>query len=424
MDSTPLALLALAIGVIFGGGVSAIVVIALRARDRQRLAASADIPDGVRQVLRGLDDAAIVIDGSTTVLAASPQATPFGMQEGEVIRSDELRALARSAREARGSATETLRLRRGTPPVEPRLVAARATKISERLILLVFRDITERERVEEMRRDFVANTSHELKTPVGAVSLLAEAIISAADDPDQVRNFASRLSAEATRLAGLTSRIMSLSRLQAADELNDDREVPVDEVVASAIDAHLLQADSAGVEVLRGGDRRLYVRGDAQVLSEAVGNLLANAIAYSPRGSSVGVGVRGVADVVEIAVTDRGIGISEADQQRIFERFYRADQARSRRTGGTGLGLSIVKYAVQRHGGEVKLWSRPGRGSTFTIRLPLVDAPVDPTERKKKRERKKKSSSSGSAAAASATPAGAASVPETFRTRSSNGDTA
>jgi two-component system, OmpR family, sensor histidine kinase SenX3 len=423
MDSTPLALLALAIGVIFGGGASAVVVVALRARDRQRLAASVDIPDGVREVLRGLDDAAIVIDGSTTVLAASPQATPFGMQQGEVVRSDELRTLARTARESRVSQTQTLRLRRGTPPVEPRLVAARATQISDRLTLLVFRDITERERVEEMRRDFVANTSHELKTPVGAVSLLAEAIISAADDPDQVRNFASRLSAEATRLAGLTNRIMSLSRLQAADELNENREVSVDEVVASAIDAHALQADSAGVEVQRGGDRRLFVRGEAQVLSEALGNLLANAIAYSPRGSSVGVGVRGLGDVVEIAVTDRGIGISEADQQRIFERFYRADQARSRRTGGTGLGLSIVKYAVQRHGGEVKLWSRPGRGSTFTIRLPQVDAPADPTVRKKKRERKKKPVAAPAPAPVSTMPAVAASVPESRTTRSSNGDT-
>ena len=109
-----------------------------------------------------------------------------------------------------------------------------------------------------------------------------------------------------------------------------------------------------------------------------MGNLIANAIAYSPKGSSVGVGVKLVDGVVEIAVTDRGIGIAEGDQDRVFERFYRADQARSRRTGGTGLGLSIVKHAVQRHGGEVRLWSRPGRGSTFTIRLPQTDAPGRP----------------------------------------------
>ena len=193
--------------------------------------------------------------------------------------------------------------------------------------------------------------------------------------------------------------------------------MPIDEVVASAIDAHALQADSAGVEVLRGGDRRLYVRGEAQVLSEAVGNLLANAIAYSPRGSTVGVGVRAVGDVAEIVVSDQGIGIAEADQQRVFERFYRADQARSRRTGGTGLGLSIVKYAVQRHGGEVRLWSRPGRGSTFTIRLPLVAAPVEPVAGKKKRDRKKKG------AVAFTAPLGAA-APAASPADRLNGDTA
>jgi two-component system sensor histidine kinase SenX3 len=238
-----------------------------------------------------------------------------------------------------------------------------------------------------MRRDFVANTSHELKTPVGAVSLLAEAIESAADDPPQVRIFATRLQAEANRLALLTSRIMNLSRLQASDQLRQ-QEVSIDEVVASALDAHAIQADSAGVEVVRGGARGLYVHGDAQVLSEAVGNLIANAIAYSPQGSSVGVGVKAVDRVVEIAVTDRGIGIAEGEQDRVFERFYRADPARARRTGGSGLGLSIVKHAVQRHGGEVRLWSRPGRGSTFTIRLPQIDAPeIDPAP---KRGRKKK----------------------------------
>ena len=132
------------------------------------------------------------------------------------------------------------------------------------------------------------------------------------------------------------------------------------------------------------------MRGDAQILSEALGNLISNAIVYSPRGSSVGVGVKATEGIVEIAVADRGIGIPEGEQERVFERFYRADQARSRRTGGTGLGLSIVKHAVQRHGGEVTLWSRPGRGSTFTIRLPLVDGPVtEPPRSRRKKSRGK-----------------------------------
>jgi two-component system sensor histidine kinase SenX3 len=389
MDTTQLALLALLLGAVIGGSVSAVIVLALRARDRALAETSSAIPDGVREVLHGMDDAAVVVDASSTVLAASAAAVPFHLAEGDVLPTDDLRAVARRVRTTESAATATLRLRRGAPPAEPRLVVVRATRISPRLTLLVLRDITERERVEQMRRDFVANTSHELKTPVGAVSLLAEAIESAADDPDQVRNFASRLTAEAARLSQLTSRIMNLSRLQAADEFTDEREVAVDEIIASAVEAHAIQAGSAGVEIVRGGDRGLYVRGDAQVLSEAVGNLIANAVAYSPKGSNVGVGVKAVDEVVEIAVTDRGIGIAEGDQERVFERFYRADQARSRRTGGTGLGLAIVKHAVQRHGGEVRLWSRPGRGSTFTIRLPLIEPPADQVPPPKRRRKKR-----------------------------------
>ncbi|KJL43133.1 sensor histidine kinase [Microbacterium trichothecenolyticum] len=392
MDTTQLALLALLAGIIIGGSISAVIVASMRARDRAHAEGSIEIPDGVRGVLHGMDDAAVVVDASFTVLAASSAAAAFELLEGGTLPTDELRTLARRVRTTdaevtEASATETMRLRRGAPPAEPRLVAVRASRISPRLTLLVLRDISERERVEEMRRDFVANTSHELKTPVGAVSLLAEAIESAADDPPQVRIFAMRLQAEANRLALLTSRIMNLSRLQAADEL-PQQDVSIDEVVASALDAHAIQADSAGVEVMRGGARGLYVHGDAQVLSEAVGNLIANAIAYSPRGSSVGVGIKAVDRIVEIAVTDRGIGIAEGEQDRVFERFYRSDPARARRTGGSGLGLSIVKHAVQRHGGEVRLWSRPGRGSTFTIRLPQIDAPA--LEPAPKRGRKKK----------------------------------
>jgi two-component system sensor histidine kinase SenX3 len=388
MDTTQLVLLALLLGGVIGASVAAIIVASLRARDRVRHESSVVIPDGVRDVLHAMDDAAVVVDTSATVLAASAAAVPFGLIEGEVLPNDSLRALVRRARDAETPLpVESLRLRRGAPPADPRHVAVRVARITPRLTLLVLRDVTDAERVEQMRRDFVANTSHELKTPVGAVSLLAEAIDSAADDPDQVRAFAARLTAEASRLGLLTSRIMNLSRLQAADEIGIDREVAVDEVVASAIEANAIQADSAGIDVQRGGVKGLFVRGDAQVLSEALGNLIANAIAYSPRGSRVGIGVTHTEGIVEIAVADRGTGIAERDQERVFERFYRADQARSRRTGGTGLGLAIVKHAVQRHGGEVRLWSQPGRGSTFTIRLPRVDAPLDSAPRKRGRRK-------------------------------------
>jgi two-component system sensor histidine kinase SenX3 len=390
MDHTQLSLLALLVGIIVGSSVVSLIVVAQRVRDRALAQGSSELPEGVESMLGALDDPAVVCDTSATVLALSPSAEVFGLDAGSAIVDEDLRRVARAARENGAPVSETLRLRRGAAPAEPRLVAVRAAPLSPRLVLLVLRDITERERVEEMRRDFVANTSHELKTPVGAVSLLAEAIESAADDPAQVRYFSGRLQAEIQRLSALTNRILSLSRLQAADELRDVRDVSIDEVVTAAIESHTIQADSAQVTVVRGGTKGLWVRGEPQILTEAVGNLIANAIAYSPEGSKVGVGIKLDEDVVEIAVTDRGIGIPESDQHRVFERFYRADQARSRRTGGTGLGLSIVKHAVQRHGGEVRLWSRPERGSTFTIRLPLSEAPdldlVRPKARRKSRK--------------------------------------
>ncbi len=398
MTLPQIALLALAVGLLIGVGLSLLVVWAYRARARVVEETSTVVPDGVTDVLGSMDDAACVVDTSGLVLAASHAAARFGIEVGATLDNTELRQLVRGVRSSGGTATESLRITRGGLSLDPRLVSARASVISPRMALLIIRDVTEQERLDQMRRDFVANTSHELKTPVGAVTLLAEAIESASDDPAQVRIFAARISAEAARLGQLTGRIMSLSRLQADDGLSDVRAVSLDEVLASAIEAHVVQADSAGVELTRGGDRGVWVRGDAQILIEAFGNLVANAIVYSPKGSRVGIGVRADGGVVEVAVSDQGIGIAEADRERIFERFYRADEARSRRTGGTGLGLSIVKHAVQRHGGEVLLWSRPGRGSTFTVRLPRIDSPVSDASKKDKKSKKKRERKAAKAA--------------------------
>ena len=400
MTLPQIALISLAIGLLIGIALSLVVVWAYRARARMDEETSTTVPEGVTDVLGSMDDAACVIDTSGLVLAASLAAARFGIQVGATLDNPELRQLVRGVRATGGTATESLRITRGGLSLDPRLVSARASVISPRMALLIIRDVTEQERLDQMRRDFVANTSHELKTPVGAVTLLAEAIESAADDPAQVRIFAARISAEASRLGQLTGRIMSLSRLQADDGLGDVRPVAIDEVLAASIEAHVVQADSAGVDLARGGDRDVWVRGDAQILIEAIGNLVANAIVYSPKGSRVGIGVRADGDIVEIAVSDQGIGIAEADRERIFERFYRADEARSRRTGGTGLGLSIVKHAIQRHGGEVLLWSRPGRGSTFTVRLPRIDSPVSGDVKKEKKRKKKREKKAVKAAAA------------------------
>jgi two-component system sensor histidine kinase SenX3 len=231
-------------------------------------------------------------------------------------------------------------------------------------------DESEAVRLEATRRDFVANVSHELKTPVGAMALLAEAVLDSADDPEAVRRFTGKILHEATRLGTLVTELIALSRLQGAERLPELNAVEVDAVVRDALSRSQPSQDTTGIAIATDRDSRLLVEGDRTLLVTALANLLENAVAYSPPGSPVSISRRQVGKFVEIAVTDRGIGIPEDEQQRVFERFYRLDKARSRATGGTGLGLAIVKHVAANHGGEVKLWSRPGTGSTFTLRIP------------------------------------------------------
>ncbi len=231
-------------------------------------------------------------------------------------------------------------------------------------------DESEAVRLEATRRDFVANVSHELKTPVGAMALLAEAVLDSADDPESVRRFTGKILHEATRLGTLVTELIALSRLQGAERLPELNAVEVDAVVRDALSRSQLAQDSTGIAIATDPESCLLVEGDRTLLVTALTNLLENAVAYSPPGTPVSISRRKVGGFVEIAVTDRGIGIPEDEQQRVFERFYRLDKARSRATGGTGLGLAIVKHVAANHGGEVKLWSRPGTGSTFTLRIP------------------------------------------------------
>jgi two-component system sensor histidine kinase SenX3 len=256
------------------------------------------------------------------------------------------------------------------------LPIARVAPLGEGLTLVLVEDRTEARRVEEVRRDFVANVSHELKTPIGALSLLAEAVTDAADDPDAVRHFANRMQRESMRLSKLVQEIIDLSRLQVADALHPPEPVGIDEVVTDAVDRCRLAAGAKGIEVVIGGDDGAVVYGDHALLVTAVRNLVDNAISYSAENTKVGVGVRRTEGIVEIVISDQGLGIAAAEQERIFERFYRVDPARSRATGGTGLGLSIVKHVAANHGGEVTLWSLPGQGSTFTLRLPETLQPA------------------------------------------------
>ncbi len=372
MDSALLVPLALAIGAIVGGGAVAIVVSAAR---RGRVAAevtSSSVPDGVDQVIDALESAAVVLDPSNNVVTASPGAYALGLVWHRSLAQPTLVSIVDDVRRTGEPVTQELEISRGPLGDVSLHLVVRVARLGSRFILLIADDRTESYRLDAVRRDFVANISHELKTPIGAVGLLAEALEQASDDPDQVRAFAQRLTTEANRLASMTQEIIELSRLQAIDVLDTAEEVKVDDVVQAAIDKNRVAADSLGITLVGGGEKRLRVWGDEAMLVTAVHNLIANAIQYSVPPSRVGIGVSGTEDTIEIAVTDQGIGIPDDELDRVFERFFRVDQARSRSTGGTGLGLSIVKHVVQNHGGEIRVWSQPGRGSTFTIRLPRV----------------------------------------------------
>ncbi|MDK8626102.1 sensor histidine kinase [Corynebacterium appendicis] len=239
-------------------------------------------------------------------------------------------------------------------------------------IIVYSMDESENVRMESARRDFVANVSHELKTPVGGMSLLAEALLEDPDDPVLVNYFGEKLLGEAHRMGTMIADLINLSKLQGAEALPEMAPVRVDDVIDEAVERNQLAADSHEIELTRGERLDTHVMGDKSLLVTALSNLLSNAINYSPKGKPVSVTQKIVRDsVVLIRVTDRGIGIAPDDQKRVFERFFRVDKARSRQTGGTGLGLAIVKHVVANHGGNIKLWSRLGTGSTFTIELPV-----------------------------------------------------
>jgi len=246
-----------------------------------------------------------------------------------------------------------------------------------RLAVVYLDDQSELARMEASRRDFVANVSHELKTPVAAMGVLAEALLESTDDPETAQRFGQKLLTESRRLASMIGELIELSRLQGAERLPDLVMVDVDTVVQEAISRYKVAADSADITVSTDDPTGFEVLGDQPLLVTAVANLISNAIAYSPDGSTVSISRRRRHNDIEIAVTDRGIGIAMADQERVFERFFRVDKARSRLTGGTGLGLAIVKHVAANHNGSIRLWSRPGTGSTFTLSIPAYHDDVE-----------------------------------------------
>ena len=329
------------------------------------------ISDHVDEVIVNLRAAAAVVDSEGVVVAASPLARGSGLVRGSAIAPKVVRTHLDEAR-ASGRASELeIQLSRGSA-IPPVLLGVRIVPLRDGSAVVLGEDRSADLRFTETRRDFVANITHELKTPIGAISLLAEAVDAAAEDPVAVREFIGKVSSESARLNELVSQIIALSRLQAEDPMLAAQVVPLDEVVDAAISRCGQMAQARSITVTVGGERGCEVLGDQSQLEGAVTNLEQNAIAYSEPGARVAVSCQHSSKTaeIEIRVTDNGIGISEADLPRIFERFYRVDYGRSRAHGGTGLGLSIVKHVAAAHGGEVTAWSKPGQGSTFTLKLP------------------------------------------------------
>ncbi len=345
---------------------------------------SSSRPDGpsppaavLATVAAALETGAILLDDDDVVLANEAALSLRIVWDGELTS----RTLSRIAREARRTGqrkTQDVELPWGGSSRAVHVVAAPVPGTAQ--VVLLLSDLQEARRVEAVRRDFIANVSHELKTPVGAMLLLAEALRDAADDPVATKHFTDRMLHEANRMSRLVQELLDLSRLQGGEPLPSMQAVRVSDVIADAADPLQVRAEAGGITLDIGASDHLEILGDRRQLATALTNLIENAVAYSSRGGRVGIGARRHAEdgqtEIEIAISDEGAGIAKSDQVRVFERFYRVDTARSRATGGTGLGLAIVKQIAINHGGRVTLWSSPSVGSTFTLHLPEPQVPA------------------------------------------------
>ncbi|GAA1086172.1 sensor histidine kinase [Tsukamurella spumae] len=371
----------------------------LARRVRRRAAAPAEtgptrmtVAELHRAVIRDSPTALVVVDRFRDVILCNARAEEFSLVREQLL-DDRMWAAASRVLETGAPRTVELtisrRSDRASIAVRCHVDLIRGAQPDEQYAVLYADDDTENQRMEATRRDFVANVSHELKTPVGAIGLLAEALLESVDDPEAVQHFGSRVLVESTRMGNMVNELIALSRLQGAEKLPDLGGVEVDDVVGEAVARAQVAAEASNISLIVDEPSGLEIRGDDTLLLTALSNLISNAIAYSPQNTQVSISRRlrpatgpGGTATVEIAVTDRGIGIAPEDQERVFERFFRVDKARSRMTGGTGLGLAIVKHVAANHGGTIRLWSRPGMGSTFTLVLPaLGDPEPQPAER-------------------------------------------
>jgi two-component system sensor histidine kinase SenX3 len=331
-----------------------------------------NLPELLTQTLAQLDGDSLILAPGEVPIFQTPGAETLGILRDGRIQSPELLATVRVVRRTHNQQVGKIEIPRGPIGEGKHELTVKVLPLTkDDLVLVLISDESEAQRVHDVRRDFVANISHELKTPIGALSLLSEAVLGSKDDPESVVKFATRMQSEAKRLTDLVQEIINLSRVQDSDPLQLAQEVSVEYIIKEAVDQCKINADSRRISVSYLENTDFCVLGDRDQLIMAVHNLIENAINYSPENTKVSVTTTVEGGIIDISVADQGIGISESEQDRIFERFYRVDPARSRQTGGTGLGLSIVKHVAAKHGGEVKVWSVENVGSTFSIRLPI-----------------------------------------------------
>lgn len=368
--------LTLAAGLVIGVSATILIQFGRRKRAKPVPVPRNQLSNSISQVLDVLGPSALILNGTNYVSQATTTAVALGLVNGRSLAHKKLLALVSKARDTQDSVEIDASLPTGRKDVKL-FITARAMSIGDGNVLLIVEDRTESHRLDEMRKDFMANISHELKTPIGAVGLLSEAMENSLDQPETLAKLLKNIRKEAKRLSSLVQDIIQLSRIQGTSKIAISKHVNLVNVVREAIDRNSWRSEKHDVTVGFESDKKVVeVIGDAEMLTVAVKNLVENAIIYSNPGSSVAVVIEAGDGLAQIRVKDSGIGIGKEDLERVFERFYRADQSRSRETGGTGLGLSIVKHAALTHQGDVQLFSKPGIGSTFTLRLPMVDKKV------------------------------------------------
>lgn len=373
--STSVVLLALAVGAFAGVAITLLILFVIIQRRKTDKDIAPELPRGVYQAVSNLEGIVFIVDKSMNVHVSTKQAMNLSLVAQQRIQSPELILLAETTFRDGDQSVDEITVMRGPLGDNTMTISAKATVFRERFVIMSIIDRGEYQRLDDIRKEFVANVSHELKTPISSVGLLAEALQEGADDPKLVRHFAERLTKEAQRLGDITREIIELSHLQAEGALAEFKPVSVEKIIAKAIEQNAVVAKAKSINLVSGGDLGAYVYGDSDRLVVALNNLMSNAITYSPENSQVGIGVLSRGPFVEISIADQGIGMTKEETERVFERFYRTDQARSRTTGGTGLGLAIVKHIIAHHGGDIRVWSALGKGSTFTIRIPEAKPP-------------------------------------------------